>query len=183
MRKEIEVKAKLSDVRGVLRKLKALGCVLTEPATQHDTIFVDENYGAFEEFHPGRNVLRIRESKGKFLFTLKQPQSNELDCLEHETEVSDPVEFRHALELMGYHAAVEVHKTRMKTRYNGWEICVDHVVTLGDFIEVESIIEDDVDVDKIQNKLFAFLKTLGVRAQDQVTHGYDTLTYLKQQNK
>ena len=77
MRKEIEVKAKLNNPEEAESKLKALGCVLSEPIIQHDTIFVDDNYGIFDEFQPNKNLLRIREAKGKFILTLKQPKSNE----------------------------------------------------------------------------------------------------------
>jgi adenylate cyclase class 2 len=177
MRKEIEVKARVADFDEIARRLSELGCVLSEPVTQHDTIFVDAHYGPFEEFQPGKNLLRIRKSKGKFLFTIKQPQSNEQDAIEYESEVLEPEEMKQAILLMGYHEACQVNKTRRKGNHNDWEICLDSVEGLGSFIEVEKI-ADDPDVQAVQAELFEFLTTLGVKPEDRVTQGYDTRVYL-----
>lgn len=176
MKKEIEVKAKAGNLKEIKTKLEALGCTFTEPIVQEDVIFVNYS-GDFSDFKPGQNFLRIRKAKGKILFTLKQSVKNELDSIEKETEIADAEEMRGAIELMGYHEAVQVHKTRTKTKHNGWEICLDEVKGLGSFIEVESITDEDAD--KVQEELFAFLQTLGVSRDDRVLNGYDTLVYLK----
>ena len=178
MRKEIEVKARAEDLKLIGRNLEKIGCVLSKPLTQRDIIFVVANYGNFTEFQPGKNILRIRESGGKFLLTLKQPQSNELDCIEHETEIADPDEMKRVLLLMGYQEIVRVNKTRIKTNHNGWEICLDELEGLGSFIEVEKIAEEE-NAEAIQNELFGFLKTLGIKKENRITHGYDTMVYLK----
>lgn len=177
MRKEIEVKAKVANLDTVAQKLLELGCILSEPLTQNDAIFVDGNYGSFDQFQPYKNLLRIRESNGKFLFTLKQPKSNQLDCIERETEILNPQEMKEALLLMGYHEVVQVHKVRTKTNYGDWEVCLDKVEGLGSFIEVEKICEDG-DAEKVQNELFTFLQTLGIKPEDRIYEGYDTLVYL-----
>ena len=179
MRKEIEVKARVSDLSELIKKLESLGVAFSEPITQNDETFVDENYGDYDKFQPGKNVLRIRENKGKFIFTLKQPQSNELDCFERETEITDPREFKEALLLMGYKPVVEIHKIRRKAKYKDYEICLDDVKELGAFVEVEKI-TDNEDADKVQDELFNFLETLGVSKDNREIHGYDTLVYLKQ---
>ncbi len=182
MRKEIEVKAKLRDRETIVNKLKELGCAFSEPVEQHDTIFVDDNYGPFAEFQPEKNLLRVRETKGKAFLTLKQPKSVQMDSIERETEVSDPKEAKEMLLLMGYHAAAQVHKTRTKSNYNGWEICLDEVEGLGSFIEAEKITED-VDAAPVLKELFDFLKSLGINEEDRVHDGYDTLVYLKEHKK
>lgn len=181
MRKEIEVKARLQDPEIIINKLIGLGCTLSEPVTQHDAIFVDDNYGIFDEFQPDKNLLRIRESGGKYILTLKQPKSNEQDAIEHETPVGDSHEMRKILEYMGLHEAVQVHKTRQKSSYNDWEICLDDVEGIGSFIEVEKVAEDP-DVEVVQKELFDFLKSLGVKDEDRVTHGYDTMVFRKNKN-
>lgn len=181
MRKEIEVKAKTNNLDAIAQKLKGLGCVVSDPVIQNDTIFVDDNYGQFDEFQPGKNILRIREAGGKYLLTLKLPQSNEQDAIEHEVEINHYAEMENMLQLMGYHQAVQVRKTRRKTTYRDWEICLDEVDGLGSFVEVEAI-TDDVDVIDLQNQLFDFLLSLGVRAEDRITNGYDTLIYRMQKS-
>jgi adenylate cyclase class 2 len=82
------------------------------------------------------------------------------------------------LKLMGYSEEVRVNKTRVKTNFKDYEICIDDVKDLGAFVEVEKIAEDG-DGEKIQKELFEFLETLGVKKEDQVMHGYDTLLWHK----
>jgi len=179
MRKEIEVKAKIGNLEEITKKLIALGCILSGPVTQNDKTFVNANYGEYDKFQRGKNILRIRESNGKFLFTVKQPQSNELDAIEYETEISSSEEFEKALILMEYKPIVEIQKIRRKAKFNDFEICLDEVKGLGSFIEVEKITEDD-DANRVQDELFGFLKNIGVDEKDRVLQGYDTLIYLKQ---
>jgi predicted adenylyl cyclase CyaB len=136
MRQEIEVKARVSDMQAIEEKLRALGCTISEPVIQDDTVFVDYSE-AYDQMSPGKNFLRIRKSNDKTLFTVKQPQQGELDCFEHETEISDAEEMRQAILLMGYHEAIKIYKTRRKTNYGEYEICLDEVRDLGTFIELE----------------------------------------------
>ncbi len=183
MRKEIEVKAKISDIEKIKEKLIKMGCVLSEPIIQDDVTFVDSDYGPYDQFQSGKNILRIRKNNNnKYIFTLKQPQKNEMDVIERETEISDPEEFKEALILMGYKKIVEIYKTRIKTKYDDCEICLDNVEGLGFFIEVEKIVED-TDGEEIQNKLFEFLISLEVDPKDRVLNGYDTLIYMKNKNE
>jgi adenylate cyclase class IV len=55
---------------------------------------------------------------------------------------------------------------------------LDQVKGLGNFIEVEKFSTDDTF--KIQEELFRFLETLGVKRKDRVLHGYDVLVYNQQ---
>lgn len=178
MQKEIEVKAKVDNFDAVKAKLLELGCVFSDPVRQEDEVFVNFE-GDYTELRLGTNFLRIRKEnkagKERILFTLKQPQSNELDCIEKEVEISDVEQFKGALILMGYHSAISVRKNRIKTKYNDTEICLDEVDELGSFIEVEKVTEGDGD--NVQEELFNFLETLGIRREERVIHGYDTLLY------
>lgn len=170
--KEIEVKAKVTDKQSVQQKLEDLGCQFTSLISQKDRIFIPT--GMALPVESGVNVLRIREQDGKFIFTLKQAITNQLDCLEKESEVSNPQAMIDSFELLGFYEASTVHKQRMKCKYNGLEICLDTVEKLGDYIEVEKLAEE-ADSQVVQDELFRFLKTLGVEEQDRVHDGYDVL--------
>ena len=61
------------------------------------------------------------------------------------------------------------------------EICLDEVKDLGNFIEVEKITDEDPD--KVQEELFRFLESVGVRREDRVVNGYDILMWRKQHTK
>jgi adenylate cyclase class 2 len=182
MRKEIEVKARVSDLEGLARKLEALGCTFSEPVYQHDVAYVDESYGDFGAFHPGKNLLRIRESRGKHIFTIKQPQSNELDRIEYETEIEDPEALKKTLELMGYHPVIGLHKTRRFATHQNWTISLDKIDELGTFVELEAI-TNEANAEKVQDEMWGFLKSFDIPESDRVTKGYDTLAYLKRKGK
>jgi adenylate cyclase, class 2 len=175
MKKEIEVKAKVENFDVLLSKLKELGCVLSEPLTQNDNILLSKEL-EFPDIILGTPVLRIRESKDT-KFTLKIASGNELVCEEHEVIVSNAENTKQLLEALGYHTVVKVNKTRRKCKYNDYEICLDEVEELGSFVEVEKFSEDDPS--KIQEELFQFLESLGVKKEDQVFQGYDTLMFNK----
>lgn len=178
MRKEIEVKARIGNIKDIITKLKKLGCKMSKPIIQDDTIFANYS-GPFTKHHPGENILRIRKANNKILFTVKQSQKNELDAIEHEIIVDDAKETQSIIEMLGYKEEVRVYKTRIKTNYNGWEICVDDVRGLGKFMEVEELTDEKADGEAVQEKLFCFLETLGIKRTDRVMNGYDTLMYAK----
>jgi adenylate cyclase class 2 len=174
MEKEIEVKAKVDDFQNLLKKLTDLGCVFTEPATQDDTIFI--NYDRpFIEFKTGDSFLRIRKTNGKTIFTFKRGE--EMNSIEREFTVSDAEQLKDTLVFLGFRPEVRVVKTRRKTKYKDYEICLDEVKGLGNFIEIEKITDEDAET--AQNEMTDFLSSIGVESKDRVMNGYDTLTWLK----
>lgn len=176
MKNEIEVKAKIEDFDSIINKLKEIGCTLSEPIIQHDYIYSSKNTNIRDNYD-GSPILRIREQNKKILFTLKKNRSNELDCIEKEIEVNDKNILKDILELLNYESQVEVHKKRIKTNYKDYEICLDEVDNLGFFIEVEKMSEEDGE--KIQNELFDFLQSIGIKKENRVLKGYDTLMWEK----
>lgn len=180
MKLEIEVKAKIRDFETLKKKLKEIGCILSEPIIQDDYIYNKKGID-IRKGYDGSPILRIREQDEKILFTLKKNRNNELDCIEKEIEVSNRDILNDIIELLDYECTVEVHKTRIKGMYNDYEICLDEVDELGSYIEVEKM--SDEDGEKIQKELFDFLQTLGISKEDRVFKGYDTLMWLKNNDK
>lgn len=176
--KEIEVKAKIKNLSELLKSLKNLGILLSPPVVQIDRIFISK--GATQPTRPGQCALRIREQNGTYLFTVKQTITNDLDCIEKEIEVTKKQAnmLLESFPLMGFEEVHTVKKSRQKGKHGEYEICIDDVETLGQFIEVEKLTEED-NGEKIQEELFQFLETLGVKRQDRVLHGYDVLMKLK----
>ena len=183
---EIEVKARIRHKDELLNKLEGLGCKFSEPITQRDRIFISKSLSRVP-VNNGDNVLRIREQDGRYIFTLKQQVSNQMDCIEKETEIANPQAMYDAFELLGFHEIAQVNKTRKKSSFNHetlgkMEICIDDVENLGSYIEAEVFapqgylpLHGGTDGTKVQKELFEFLKTLGVKKGDQVTDGYDVL--------
>lgn len=176
MKMEIEVKAKVRNPDALASKLREIGCVLNEPVAQDDCIYNKKGIDPRDHSH-GTPVLRIREQKGRIVFTLKKNRSNDLDCIEKEIEITDKNTLEEIIELLDYEKTVEVHKKRQRGKYGDYEICLDEVEGLGFFIEVEKM--SDEDGEKVQDELFNFLKKLGIEDEDRVFIGYDSLVWLK----
>ncbi len=174
MKKEIEVKVKVSDIDSVIKSLSNLGCILSEPVTQNDVVYINYNR-PFIDFREGDIFLRIRKTQGKVIFTLKKGE--EMNSIEKEFSVDDAQQLHDTLTLLGFRPEVEVTKIRRKTSYNNYEICIDDVPGLGFFIELEEITENDAIV--TQNAMINFLNSIGIDTKDRVMNGYDTLTWLK----
>lgn len=177
---EVEIKAKLRDRDSVKQKLADLGCVFGEELHQIDNIFIPGD----QVFPPplGVPVLRVRKQNGKSFFTLKIPQSSKQDCIEKEFEIFDGDKMLEVFHLLGYKQVPTVDKKRIKTNYKDMEIVLDDVARLGEFIEIEKVVEnsDPEERKKIQQELFGFLAELGVTQEDHVIDGkYDIMLFDK----
>jgi adenylate cyclase class 2 len=172
--KEVEVKAYLKNADQVIQKLTSLGCMLSEPIRQVDTVYT-KIIGNVEEYLKNDHFVRIREkSDGKYILTVKKPLSKiVLTKTEHETEVKDAKALEQALFLMGYKTSNKVIKSRRTTHFKEFEICIDEVEQLGSFIEIEKM--SNGNADDVRKDLNAFLSSLGVSSSDEVHKGYDIM--------
>lgn len=177
---EVEVKSKLNNRDGVVKKLEDLGCKFGEELHQVDYIFIPNNV----DFPPPYEVpvLRVRKQNNKCIFTMKISQTSRQDVIERELEISDGDKMIEVLGLIGYKQVPVVDKKRIKTTYQDMEIVLDVVKDLGEFIEVEKIVTnvDPSERIKIQSELLDFLEQIGVSREDQVVNGkYDIMLFEK----
>jgi adenylate cyclase class 2 len=175
--REIEIKAKISDVQSVVDAIAKSGGVLSDSVTHHDRVFgllgvpgADEN---------GQPWLRIRtETKGdttKHYFTLKKSITSQLDSIEHETVIDDDAELEKIIEHIGFVPYSDLIKTRRKTKLGDIEVCLDNLGPLGDFIELEKLMADEVDYEAVEKELWEVFTQLGIQSNQQVTDGYDVM--------
>lgn len=176
--REIEIKARVEDAKNVLASLSENGVLVGEPVTQHDVVYARP--GARDN-DPKENWLRIRTEGGiRSIFTLKRSISaDQLDSIEHETEVSDPDELAKIIDYLGYQLYSDLTKTRQKVRVGDVEVCFDKVESLGVFIEVEKLTDDTADAKAVKKELWDMLKQFGISERDEVTDGYDVLMRTK----
>lgn len=175
--REIEIKATIQSIQSIEAVLAARGVSVGQPVTQHDRVYgpvgVD---GAAENTAPW---LRIRsETKNgstKHIFTLKKSITNQLDSIEHETEVADAAELESIIAHLSFELFSDLTKTRQKAQIGDIEICLDTVDGLGSYIEAEKLTADDVDYQLVIDELWDVFVSLGVGHQDEVTDGYDVL--------
>lgn len=175
--REIEIKAKVHDLEVIRTKLADMGVSVSNPVTQHDVVWGAP--GVSGDDHNTSPWLRIRsETKmdgTRHLFTLKRSVTNQLDSIEHETEISDPDEMKAIIEQLGFVLYSNLTKTRQKAHRDDIEICLDAVDELGDFVEVEKLVADDADYQTVIDELWALFEEIGISRDDGVTDGYDVL--------
>jgi len=178
--REIEIKARVADKAGLLGILQAQSIAVSEPVTQRDQVF-----GLPTALNGDSSPwLRIRtETKNgatKQIFTLKKSVTNQMDSIEHETEVANEAELAKIIEHIGFTPYSDSTKTRQKAQLGEIEICVDTVHGLGDFIEAEKLTTEDADYDSVAEELWTVLEGVGVTRDDHVTDGYDVLARRQQ---
>ena len=175
--KEVEVKAKADNLDSVKEKLESLGCEFSDAVIQDDKIYLPNGMD-LGDTRRGLVAMRIRNSNGKYIFNQKVQLENDLDNIEHETEISDPDELHEMLVHLGYYVSSHVNKKRIKCNYKDMEICLDEVKGLGNFVEAEKLTKED-DSLQVQKELFEFLMSLGIKEEDRATKGYDIMLYEK----
>lgn len=175
--REVEVKARLRDREAVARKLAELGCAPGASASQDDTVYV-KNSDSMDAFLANDFFLRIRETNGAVIFTLKYHPDRTLDVRdasmpeEHELAVSSRSELEAMLALLGFHPALRIYKERQTARLGNREVCLDEVEGLGSFIEIEEFADAD-DVAAVSASLRQLLAELGVPDEDIGVRRYD----------
>lgn len=175
--REIEVKARVSDLIGIRSALEKQGIKLSEQVTQHDVVWglagVDGSGDNRSPWLRIRSETRRREVK--HIFTLKRSVTNQLDSIEHETEVGDPGELEQIIKELGFELYSDLTKMRQKAQIGDVEICLDSVEGLGSFIEAEKLVADDAEHGLVAQELWTVLESLGVDRTHEVTDGYDVM--------
>lgn len=180
--REIEVKARIESAAKIIEQLAAANTKVSEPVHQRDEVFglpgVD---GASSNGEPW---LRIRtETKNgsqKYLFTLKRSITNQLDSIEHETEINDADELRQIILHSGFTPYSDITKQRRKARIGDIEICIDSVDRLGEFVEAEKLTTEDADYEQVVRELWELLSRFAIERSSEVTDGYDVMMKQKE---
>jgi adenylate cyclase class 2 len=172
---EIEIKVRVSEAANLKKFLK------------RDAKFLDENYQKDEYFSPAHRDflavkpveewLRLRTSGKKFGITYKNwhydHKSISHYCDEYETEVADLEQMRRIFAALDMKPLVTVEKTRRRWRYQDYEISLDQVTGLGDFVEVEyKAAETPADPSGTTSEMIAWLKAIGVGKIERSLTGY-----------
>ncbi len=117
----------------------------------------------FIEVRPVKEWLRLRNSDGKYSINYKNWHFDEdgksHHCDEYETKIEDLTKLKKILDVLNLKSIVKVDKLRKTWIYKDYEIAVDSVRELGDFIEIEYIGKDE-KVEKILLSNLTFLPNL-----------------------
>lgn len=145
---EIEVKARVKNLSDMAKRLEKLGARFEEEEHQDDYYF--KEHGKEKEVQrAGSVLLRIRHSEHGNFFTLKG-LTEKVGCWEeYETEVGDADETRKILERIGYSEVLQINKKRRKGGLGEFELCLDSVKQLGNYLEVALESHDHAVKEKI----------------------------------
>jgi predicted adenylyl cyclase CyaB len=176
--KEIEIKVQVADAQPLLLFLKEKGTFVSEDRQVDEYFSPTKN--SFLNERPVKEWLRLREVGGTFSITYKNwhheknGQSNY--CDEFETKVSDGLQLGKILEALAFKSIAIVDKKRQLWRYKEYEIAIDHVAKLGEFIEIEYSGKDSaVDPQKTAEAMINFLKQVGCKNIVRDVQGYPFL--------
>lgn len=163
--KEIEIQVRIEDSTNLLSFLSS------NAQFQHESHQVDTYYCPthrdFLSIRPVDEWLRLRDSDGKYLITYKKYHRNaagqSIYCDEYETPVESMDQLQKIFEVLNFKPVAIVDKLRKTWRFQDYEIAVDRVKDLGDFVEIEYKGSNaSLDPEQITNDMINFLKNLNV---------------------
>ena len=165
---EIEVKAR-ADHERIRELLTGLGARAIGVEQHCDTYY----NAPHRDFSLTDEALRIRIVNRHAVLTYK---GKKLDAVsktreEFETDV-DGDTMRSILLSLGFVESGVVKKTRAVFEFEDLMICLDSVDGLGQFIEVETMVESESDVVLHRTRVFEFLDKLGIGQEDSIRVSY-----------
>lgn len=178
--REIEVKARVSNRMGVQMAARRYGIFFGKAVEQNDTVYISKNVKPED---PDYNLIRLRKSGTKVLLTMKyRASSYSKDNIEYETEVGDFDQAAAILVRLNFVVDVRINKMRQTAKFKDYEICLDEVEGLGEFIEIEKLVDDDLgstagntDVAVLQADMLKIIKELGIDESARVHEGYSAM--------
>jgi adenylate cyclase class 2 len=162
---EIEIKAALADPGFMMEQLKQLGAVAGPVLKETDHYYQHPS----RDFAQTNEALRLRITNGQCRITYKGPRmaGTAKIRLEAETEIGDYETMKSILESLDFRPVGTVEKTRALFYLEGATICLDEVVGLGDYIELEKMGEDK---ETIEQEILALSGKLGIREFEPRTY-------------
>ena len=161
---EIEIKVNIENSKPLTEFLEK-EAEFEEKKHQVDEYFSPAHRN-FIGIRPVKEWLRLRDSNGKYSINYKNwhydddPEKSSY-CDEYETKVEDLDKIKKIFEILNFKLLLKVDKIRKTWIYKDYEIDLDTVKGLGDFVEIEYIGKEEVDPDKITKEMIDFLKKIG----------------------
>ena len=181
---EIEIQAIIKNPKEVERKLKKVGKFI-KTKKQVDNYFVTPRRNFFAK-EPPIEYLRIRYEKDKnhlnysFLHFGKNGWLRATD--EYETLVDKPEAVEEIFKKIGLVPKVTVIKTRKYFDCGNFEVTLDKIKGLGNFMEVEAK-KDLGGIDKTRKACSDFLNSLNIKYEVKKDMGYPRMLYRKLHKK
>lgn len=164
--KDIEIEIQVN-----IEKQKPLENFLKKKADfKYENHQIDEYFSpAHRDFigvRPVKEWLRLRSSDGKYSINYKNwhfdKSGKSYYCDEYETKIDDLTKLKKILKALNFQSLVTVDKVRKVWLYKDYEVAIDSIKKLGNFVEIEYKGKaKKIDPKKIANEMINFLKTIG----------------------
>jgi adenylate cyclase class 2 len=121
----------------------------------------------FLSVRPVNEWLRLRKTNGNSSWNYKNwyftKEGKSHYCDELETGIEDIEKAKKILEALNFKSLIVVEKMRKIWHYQDYEIALDSIKGLGDFVEIEYIGKDDrVEPERVTEEMILFLQNIGV---------------------
>ncbi len=169
---EVEIKLK-ADHNSVRKQLKKLNADFIKNEVNNDIYFQHPN----RDFIAEDRTLRIRSTNTETIMTYKGPKLNKesksrkeinikIDNYDNILDVLDELDFK---------KSGSVYKQREYWRINNIIITLDNIEKIGEYVEFESEIEDESELDNEVSKLKALIRNLELDPDKQIRDSYQWL--------
>lgn len=162
---EVEIKAKAKP--DTLKRVQAIA-MQTKELHQKDTYYAHP----CRDFASTDEALRVRDTKGTFTLTYKGPKLDSTTKTRLEKNIPVTRDIYELIENLGFKKVFTVEKERHNYEVDNIEISYDVVKDLGEYIELETITEEEGTIGKARESLFSLFAQLGFEKEDSITKSY-----------
>lgn len=172
---EVELRAKLKNTLNIKKKILVLF-----RNSQPKKICQKDIYLKHRKDKQRLLIFRTRETNSKSFLTIKTKNRSGKDHAwnEFECEIKNPQELRNILLNNGFEKVISLTKNRWQWKTKDFEINIDRIKELGDFIEIEININAKYQNQALK-KIEALFKNLGINKKDILHEGYVQLALKK----
>ena len=163
--KEIELKFKISaEIKEKIENDLKQANITCKTSHIVDTYYIP-NFKEFEINGVTHECVRIREKDNTSVLCYKKIhyESNPIYCDEYETVISNKKQMQNILFALGFNMQMEIDKIRTSYKLDKFKFDFDSVKNLGELLEVELIVGEDV------SEIYEYVKKYGL-TQENVTY-------------
>lgn len=183
---EVEIKICINNMEDLNQELEYTGFLKGKLVKETDWYF-DDMKGAFRQ---SDKALRIRQCENLTLnesisyITYKGPKLDNISMTRKELEIQidDARTGIEILQNLGFLPVFPVVKLRQYFHKDNMTACLDQVENLGDFLELEIIVENEDEREEALNRIFLFLEKLGHGKDDIIRTSYLSMLQKKYSN-
>lgn len=173
---EVEIKLKINDKKKLEEQLQNLGFQLGNLVAETDIYYTSahHDFARLDEALRVRSIENYTTGEKTAVITHKGAKQDRKSMTrkELETEVGDDAICREILESIGFTPVPEVKKIRQYFQKESITACVDSVKNLGEFLELEWIVEEENEQQKALDALEKMLDKLGHSMKETTRQSY-----------